>query len=878
MQLTLWKSRVNGAGPTVAAVGNAATGIICCMVPCAIWLVLFTALAVGTAHGGRILLPSDALERNATVRAIYRADRRATGNGKLSIEWRDAYARLVEKRTVAVELHGQTDIAFDLDLRRAAAMQNELRARLSLGGRSEEAQLAFIARPPADSWWDYQIVMWQERSPETLATLKTLGITAGVYSGRSRTPPEYLLRNDLRWYAENIATDFYSAYHRYYPDHRDNGWAFLQTKELYRQDPSSRKAFERRPSLSDPTWLAKVRERLIETARFFSPYRPLFYSLGDETGVAELAAFWDFDFSDESLVAMRAWLKQRYGDLDSLNRQWGTDFQSWSWVMPATTNQAMRSRDDNFSSWADFKEWMDICFANALKAGADAVRSVDPEAYVGIGGAQMPGWGGYDYSRITRVLTAIEAYDIGNNIEIIHSLNPDMAVMTTSFARGPWEKHRVWHELLHGNRGLILWDDKGEYAAPTPGPRGRETSSYYQEIRDGLGALLISSRRQADPIAIHYSQPSMRTEWMLEQRSKGGAWVKRSSASEYQDSSFLRLRESYCRLIEDAGRQYSFVSYDQLAGGELARGEYRVVILPHSSAMSLTEARAVHEFVWNGGVLIADGDPGAFDEHGRRLPRPQFADLFPGPSRAGFTERTYGRGKAIHLDEGVIDYERNRASRMAGATRDLVAGIFHSAGVDPAFAVFDQSGRTPTGVETHIFRNGAVTIVGLLTNPEQRIGDLGQPDFPSGDVRSRSLRLRLPANLYGYDIRRGTAFGRKRELEVELDPYEPALFAFSVAPLPELRMSAPTRLHRGQTGLIRCSFSGPTAARTHVLHIEIATASGNPVACYSGNVLAPLGRAVWRLPLAWNDPPGKWSVRVRDVLSGQVRVAAVEVL
>jgi hypothetical protein len=104
----------------------------------------------------------------------------------------------------------------------------------------------------------------------------------------------------------------------------------------------------------------------------------------------------------------------------------------------------MKRTDDNFSSWADFKEWMDIAYARALKMGADAVHSVDPDAYVGIGGAQMPGWGGYDYYRMTQALTAIEPYDIGNNIEIIRSLNPKMAVVTTAFAHGPWEKHRVW--------------------------------------------------------------------------------------------------------------------------------------------------------------------------------------------------------------------------------------------------------------------------------------------------------------------------------------------------------------------------------------------------------------------------------------------------
>src|SRR5439155_18516932 len=235
--------------------------------------------------------------------------------------------------------------------------------------------------------------------------------------------------------------------------------------------------------------------------------RPFFYSLGDETGIAELETAWDFDFSDQSLVPMREWLRQRYGTLAALNQQWGTSFPTWNSVMPLTTDLAITKSDDNFSAWSDFKEWMDICYASALKMGTDTIHSVDPEAYVGVGGGQMHGWGGYDYSRITQALTAIEPYDIGNNIEIIRSVNPRMVVLTTAFAHGPWERHRVWYELLHGNRGLILWDDKSEYLdkAGNVEERGREAASYYNEIRDGLGALLINSRRQADPIAIHYS-------------------------------------------------------------------------------------------------------------------------------------------------------------------------------------------------------------------------------------------------------------------------------------------------------------------------------------------------------------------------------------
>jgi hypothetical protein len=68
--------------------------------------------------------------------------------------------------------------------------------------------------------------------------------------------------------------------------------------------------------------LPTIRDWLVETARFYASYRPLSDSLGDERGVAALAAFWDFDFADESLVPMRC-LREPYGGLDALNEQWG---------------------------------------------------------------------------------------------------------------------------------------------------------------------------------------------------------------------------------------------------------------------------------------------------------------------------------------------------------------------------------------------------------------------------------------------------------------------------------------------------------------------------------------------------------------------------
>jgi hypothetical protein len=59
--------------------------------------------------------------------------------------------------------------------------------------------------------------------------------------------------------------------------------------------------------------------------------------------------------------------------------------------------------------------------------------------------------------------------------------------------------------------------------------------------------------------------------------------------------------------------------------------------------------------------------------------------------------------------------------------------------------------------------------------------------------------------------------------------------------------------------------------------VEVADPSGKVLPQYSGNLLAPEGRAAKSLPLAQNDPAGRWEVRVKDLLSGETRTSAVEV-
>jgi hypothetical protein len=834
-------------------------------------------LAAHLALGAQLTLPSKSFERTGAVIATYKTNTLATGSGDLTLRWTDALGRLVEERKLHVTLNDEDEISIPLDLSRAVAMQNSLRAHLTFDGknrrgapdhRDESAAADFIARPPDPDWRDYHILMWQHRTPAQIAALQSIGIDGGESIGRGTALPDFLLKNDLRWYAENIATDFYSEYHRYFPD-RPNNWKFHEARDAFKKNRTSKEPLKRYPSLSDPAWLHKIHDRLVDAATFYSPYRPFFYSRADESGIADLAAYYDFDYSDHSLAAFRKWLRERYPTLHHLNARWAAGFTTWDSVLPDTTDEAMRRTDANYTSWSDFKEFMDVAFAAALKMGNDAIRSVDSHAYVGIGGAQMPGWGGYDYSRIIKSLTAIEPYDIGNNIEIIRSLNPDMAVLTTAFQTGPWERHRVWYEFLHGNRGLVLWDDKSAFvnSDATLGPRALEVAGYYKELRGGLGAQIVNSRRVADPIAIHYSQPSMRVEWMLAQRPHGARWTNRNSSAEYTDSEFLRVRQAWCKLIEDQGLQYNFVAYDDVERGALLTGDYKVLILPRSTALSEAEARQIREFVARGGLLIADGIPGQFDERARKLDKPVLADLFDGGARA------------ILAPAAIRNYHEQRLSGKESESKQLMSKWMASAGVKPEYVVTGPDGKPVTGVETHVFRNGGVTFIALLTNPQLRVDELGPPDFRSNDrfAKPAPVTLTLPGQRTVYDIRAGKSLGTVAKLDLTVPPYDPIILAVAPLPIPDLLLSAPDRVSRGNSAQLWVRFEKPAPPGTHVIRVDVLNPEGKRVDAYSGNWIAPQGEASRIIPLALNDPPGTWEIRVRDIISGQTRTRKLAV-
>ncbi len=815
-----------------------------------------------------------AVERNGSAEIAYRFAAPVTGHGFLDVEWSDTAGRIVDRRRIPLHLVNQDQTVFWLDTRRAVTIKNRLAAHLSFASpdgdrdviqRETDEAATFIATPPDSGWSDYQIIMWQGQTPAGYATLKQLGVTAGMLETNHRDEwaiytPSYLARlvdADLRCYLENIATDFYSSYHRW-DDERPVNWRFLDAKQRYWANPRDREAFIREPSLSDPQWLQKIRTRLTRSVEALRPYRPLYYSLGDETGIGDLAAFWDFDFSAASLAGMREWLHEGYGSLAALNRQWGTAFDTWNEVMPMTTDEAIKRSDQNFSAWADFKEWMDVAFARAVKSGTDAVHAADRGALSAIEGAQIPGWGGYDYARLAGSVDVMELYDFGENIPIARSFNPGLVMLTTSPKSGPAEAHRVWRELLRGTRGLILWDERNEFAGKdgSLGDRGRAAAPYFGEIRGGIGALLINSQRRTDPVGILYSPASRRIRWLLDRRATGEEWSRRNASTEYEDDAIRTATQNFANALQHMGVQYRFVSSTEVREGGLREGAYRVLILPHAIAMASSEAAEIRGFVERGGVAIADGEPGIFDEHGRKASTPLLSEMFPGPARRPSAAFAFGKGQAIYLAS---------PARHPPRRAPPFAEILDAAGAGPSFPILRTDGKPAEDVESYVFTNGELTIIALQRDHVA----------PSNAPSKESLAVRLPRSLHVYDIRAQRALEKTDRVEVELDPVEPVLLTVSEQPLSPPSVAGPRTARLGETLEFHIA-SAPTGART-ALHVDVVDPEGATIADYSGNVLTGGIEATRVLPLAFNDRTGVWKLQVRDLLSGATETVELRV-
>lgn len=351
-----------------------------------------------------------------------------------------------------------------------------------------------------------------------------------------------------------------------------------------------------------------------------SPLR-IAYSLDDEisTGSFVRPIPWRINDDDQ---AYERWLRTYYGGSPPEARIVGPD------EVRGELDGELAEID--LSPFLDRMTYNDSVWADLVGGLVERCNREDPGVPCGFVGGQPPNlWGGYDWAKLAKKLQFVEAYDLGSAPEIVRSFSPTIPRVSTHFhdeRRGPGnDVWLVWHHFAHGNRGMVAWVEGWFSLDGTPRPWLERFRPTLRELSGVQGKKTVGARWLQDGVALYYSHPSIQVSWLLDAEPHGRTWASRND--DHRLGTSHNVRRAWEMMLNDAGLQYDFVSYDEVA----LRGvpsRYKVLILPAAYALSDIEAQRIAEFARAGGTVIADFACGLFDHHGRGRSRGALDELF----------------------------------------------------------------------------------------------------------------------------------------------------------------------------------------------------------------------------------------------------------
>ena len=152
----------------------------------------------------------------------------------------------------------------------------------------------------------------------------------------------------------------------------DKGYLYLTGRN--RKFVTGSNSLLKRPlSLADPNVIKKIKAHIRKNISDLKKGNVIAYALDDEIFLGTFVNPSDVDISRFSLEWFRKWLQRRqYRTIEALNRQWGTNFKSFSGVVPLGFEQVRKGLSHshfsnwNLSTWMDFRHFMDFQFSHVL--------------------------------------------------------------------------------------------------------------------------------------------------------------------------------------------------------------------------------------------------------------------------------------------------------------------------------------------------------------------------------------------------------------------------------------------------------------------------------------------------------------------------------
>ena len=704
---------------------------------------------------------------------------------------------------------------------------------------------------------------------------------------------------------------------------------------------------ERDPLLSEER-LVTMEKDVRQRAGEMRPYNPLAHTLGDENYVTNKP---EGRFADtpRAWAAFQQYLRSVYPDLEALNAQWGIDFAAWDKIR--FDNEAQMLTDmDNPSAWVDYRMFVTHHFVDAHRRMRRAIREGDPGVSVGWDGAtQFSSYNGQDWWELCRDMELVQTYqnafvpDAGYPWWIFNGQAMDSFGRTASL-RGLWMnkadfdfggRYVPWHVLLNGWNSIWWWQATFLHPANGPvrwdmklTPIAEPMVAAVKEIKQGPGTLLAHARKDASPIAVHYSATNYHASTIesgvanyLGNLGKSAAfWMASELARRSSDIEMRKLwggitpkghyavaSANFYLLLNDMGFEPRTVARQEIETGSLVTSGIRVLVLPFVVSLSDLEVTKIREFMTRGGILIADYRCGLRDEHGRLREKPALDDVFgiqrkslevrrqPGTFTANFELASAQFPTVFHdpvaldgsaeawgyHDDGTPGYVVNYALggkslylnadltsylhlRRRGGERDVRELLTAFLTVRDALTMFP-----PFQVKLRQgHAAGRIEVTRFSDRDTRYYGVL--PAFDVDDKAARRVVLPFPEGTHVYDVRARQYVGRGGPIEVTIEPGEPKMYAALPYKVTGLSINAPRGVTRGKPVDIRIAVTAPTGdVGPHAVRIEVSLPDGRQPEYLARTLYLPKGEEVFSFVPALNSPAGQWSASAVEVISGK---------
>jgi len=703
--------------------------------------------------------------------------------------------------------------------------------------------------------------------------------------------------------------------------------------------PLRKVANVREPCLTDPEYLKKEGKKLTEAAEKLQSFGTTVFSMGDEcflvSGNEELC------FSPTCTSAFHEFLKKEYGMIKNLNSEYGTGFKSFDEIKPVTLGEARKDpklmplwvdfRRHMESTWAGM---LAFCRDTIRKVIPNARVGYEGTDWDHINSIQ-----GFDWQKIMSVVQLNNTYDGIFAPYAVVDLSQPGAMLGTGWYGGyeeykkynDWDSRAYsqyisWRHLFRGANSFWVWaaaignSGYGHGSVTAPDFSCLEcfapNLAEMREIKSGAGKLLMNAGRENDRTAILYSASSVHAATL-----SGGP--------------IQGVLHSLIPLMEDTHRQFKIISYEQLAKGILEKDGYKFLILPYAQSLSKKEVDNIKSFVSNGGTVIADIRPGICDEHCKAYEKGVLDDVFgvihntcvtqslergtmsfgdvasagklnvfidptlklqtgKAGEKAGnapaLIMNEYGRGKAILMNFTLHEYQRKGGSlsievecpsKQAPEMRAVFEHVLNLAGIGPKIKLAPEL----SGLRAYRYRAGDLRYVGFLQHPcRARAAQFGEIEsykktFNRTQIPSPvKTTAALDGKYHVYDIRRGKYLGYIDEIPMEVGPGRAEFYSLIPYKVKGLEINVPGRIRQGETLEWNARLkTGEGKAGLHIFRITLVSPQGKEIACYAANVKAEQGRASGKIPMAFNDEPGAWTLRIKDTASGQTADAGFKV-